>query len=90
MQLRTDTTLGEEWADYLKGVIPSNAPDVQVQECKLAFYAGAYVMFGLVSNASAEAPDEDTGARRLEAIRQECMDHFTNFGRRHGGVIGNR
>lgn len=29
------------WASYRAMVIPANAPDVQISECRRAFYAGA-------------------------------------------------
>jgi hypothetical protein len=84
MRLRDHTSVGEEWADYLKGIVPSGASAVQVEECKRAFYAGAYVMFGLVTADSLTSLDDDGAERRLQAIEKECVDYFKNFGRRHG------
>lgn len=85
VRLRSDTTVGEEWADYVANILrPAGAGEIQIEECKRAFYAGAFVMFGIVSNIGAEAPDEDTGAARLEQARRECVDYFKNFGKRHG------
>lgn len=33
------------WDSYRKMCIPTDAPDVQVRECRQAFYAGAAVLF---------------------------------------------
>lgn len=85
--LPKDTTLGEQWADYYEKLLrPAGAGEVQVEETRQAFYAGALCMFHLVSNAGANAPDgeagEEEGARRMEAILREAEDYFVALGKR--------
>lgn len=76
-------TVGEQWADYLRGVMPRGAPDVQIEECRRAFYAGALSMFHIVSAISASAVDDNTGAARLDTAYREVTDYFRNFQKRH-------
>lgn len=76
-------TIGEQWASYLAEVIPPEAPAVQVEECKRAFYAGAQGMFALVMEAVAPEDDDACGAR-LQGIEREMQDWLRLFKRREG------
>jgi hypothetical protein len=62
----------EEWRSYDRDVVPSTAGDVQREECRRAFYAGAWAAFCAVLAAS-EPPDEEECERRLEALQSEIM-----------------
>lgn len=35
------------WADYLARIVPAEAPQVQIHECRNAFYAGAVAAINL-------------------------------------------
>lgn len=39
--------LGEQWLSYWTAVKPDNAPPIQLQECRRAFYAGARALLSL-------------------------------------------
>lgn len=43
----TAKRLRDEWANYRERVVPVDAPPVQVQESRRAFYAGAQAFYGL-------------------------------------------
>ena len=65
----------EGWASYREKVFPPTAPEVQVTECKLAFYAGGLTMFNALNhrfaagvNMSADDIREVQGA--LKELRQ--------------------
>lgn len=46
-----------EWQQFCDKVISSHAPDVQVREMKLAFYAGVESLFSIYVNEVAKAVD---------------------------------
>lgn len=66
-------TVAESFATYRAKVIPPDAPDVQVEECQRAFYAGTYfTLMNLLHNIGDDSTTEDDGARELEKIKVEC------------------
>jgi hypothetical protein len=75
--------IGEEWASYQADVVPAEAPSVQREECKRAFYAGAQAMFWAVM-AATEPDDEDVCVAQLAAIEREMQDFLRLFKKREG------
>lgn len=58
-------TIKDDWESYQRDVLPINAPQVQVQECRRAFYAGAL---------AASCNIRDSGdLSSAEKYAQECM-----------------
>ena len=74
--------IGEAWAGYFGNVIPAGAGDVQIEECKRAFYAGGAAMFSAVLG-SAEL-EEDAAGSALEALDRELEDYLRLFKSREG------
>ena len=75
--------IGEAWASYLANVVaPAGAGDVQIEECKRAFYAGGAAMFSAVLE-SAEL-EEDGAQAALEALDRELSDYLRLFKSREG------
>lgn len=66
-------TVAESFDTYRAKVLPADASDVQVVECRRAFYAGAYFMLmnGLY-NVGDEATSEEDGIAVLEELKAEC------------------
>lgn len=64
----------DHWNDYRREVIPADAPAVQIQECRRAFYAGAQAFLACLLAASADDVGEDEGAALLETYVQELQD----------------
>jgi hypothetical protein len=60
----------EEWTDYLGKVVPKGADEVQVEECRRAFYAGAWAFYCLMMEASAHR-DEAQCEREIGGLRDE-------------------
>lgn len=78
---KTDArTIGEQWASYQAEVVPTVASDVQREECKRAFYAGANAMFSAVM--AAMAYDDTAAAARLQALDREMRDFIRLFAKR--------
>lgn len=69
-------TVQSQWNDYQKMVLPDNAPDIQIRECRNAFYAGFYgalmAMFGL----SAADESEEAAAYVLDSWDKECVAYM--------------
>lgn len=64
--------IDEGWRLYAEHALPTNAPRVQKQECKRAFYAGAGLLFEKLTNAV--GPDdvsEDAGVAIMAGVDDE-------------------
>jgi hypothetical protein len=71
-----DKPIAAEWFSYRTCVIPSNAPDIQVRECRMAFYAGAQAFFGIMMkylDPDAEPTDADM------VLLDRCKDELEAF-----------
>jgi hypothetical protein len=64
-------TIREAWLSYQRQVIPSNASDAQIVGSRFAFYAGAAVMFEMLSTVGEHVVSEDAGVAFIEALNQE-------------------
>lgn len=60
-----------QWQAYLALVVPDDAADVQREETRRAFYAGAFAMYSLML-AAAEHDDEAVIEERLAALEAEA------------------
>jgi hypothetical protein len=64
-------TIKESWESYEDLVIPKTAGPVQRHETKQAFYAGAFVVFGITEMVAEPYVPEDMGIAQLEALKAE-------------------
>lgn len=71
-------TVFEQWKSYERDVVPKNAPMIQREECRRAFYAGGYAAFGLVM-AATDPDDEDECEARLQALQDELESILTDL-----------
>lgn len=62
--------ISERWAEFRERVIDPNAPDVQVSEMRIAFYAGFKAM--LDANLELAMIDQLTAVRLLEQLHIEA------------------
>lgn len=72
MSAKHGSTLAAQWASYERLVIPATAGDLQRQETRRAFYAGAQDLFELLQHGVSAGPEftaEDE--RLLEAVDAE-------------------
>lgn len=75
MKVKAGHVMFDQWNSYMRGVIPKDAPRVQIQECRRAFYAGAQAAMGTFLVVGSEDVSEEQGAEWLEALRLE-LDAF--------------
>lgn len=70
--MRTET-VAESFETYRAQVLPAEASDVQVTECRRAFYAGAYfLLMNVAHNIGDESTSEEDGIVELEKLKAEC------------------
>src|SRR5262245_50577444 len=61
------------FASYRQHVIPPDAPPIQVEECRRAFYAGSYAMLmNVAANIGDASTSEEDGITQLEGLQAEC------------------
>lgn len=63
--------IAEAWASYRERVVPVEAGEVQVEECRRAFYAGASAAFYGIMAAASPGPEltaaDDAMAEKIDA-----------------------
>ena len=65
-------TIAEQWAAFEVLVVPKDAPPVQRQEMRRAFYAGAETMLRLSYSVGDKSISENAGVAMLEGWHDEC------------------
>lgn len=70
------------WRSYRDHVLPKNAPPVQMQETRRAFYAGAGLLFENLTNAvGADEVSEDAGVDIMAGVDDEIRQFFKDVER---------
>ncbi|HEY5566018.1 MAG TPA: hypothetical protein VIM81_02070 [Gammaproteobacteria bacterium] len=64
------------WQRYLRMVVPADAPDVQVNETRQAFFAGAAILFTALQFGVSEGDEVQPADERLMADIQAEIDTF--------------
>jgi len=68
------------WVGYQMAVLPKDAPDIQVQECRIAFFAGAQHVFGSIMTMLDPGDDvTDADLSRMEMIDLELAEFLKQF-----------
>lgn len=65
-------TIAAQWESFRAAVYPPGTSDVQLQECRRAFYAGAQGMQSILHELAAPEVSEDAGVAVLEGLKQEA------------------
>jgi len=74
-------SIAQAFATYRQHVIPDNASDVQIEECRRAFYAGSYaLLMNVAYNIGDDSTSEEEGVEQLEALKVECETFMRNVG----------
>lgn len=68
-------TVQDKWKGFSEAVMPKDASDIQTQEMKRSFYAGAFSMFSLMKEIS-DQHSEETAAKMLDTLDQESQAFF--------------
>jgi hypothetical protein len=66
--------MAEEWDKYARGVLPKDAPLVQKQETRRAFYAGAYsIFFRVIDSLAPESEPTEDDLKIMTALQEELQ-----------------
>ena len=68
------------WTSYRTEVMHPEAHEIQVNECKAAFYAGSLAIFQAILTAPDDV-SEELGADYLETLRKEIQATLEEMGR---------
>jgi hypothetical protein len=68
-------TVKKQWEDYRDKLIPDDASEIELRDCKQAFYAGMMSFFRLQFSITDDM-DEDTGAEMMDVWFSECEQFF--------------
>lgn len=69
-------TVYEEWASFALAVIPADAPPVQRQEMRRAFYAGCWSMLQTVKLLGTDVVSGDEAVAALEQREAEITEFY--------------
>ena len=68
--------------------LPPNAPQIQIDEMRNAFFAGAQHLFAsIIEMLDPEAEVTETDMRRMDAIEKELQNFYKEFVVKHKGKI---
>lgn len=68
------------WQTYAEKILPANAPSVQKQETRRAFYAGAWELLMCMQHLGEPDVSEDAGVEVLEATKREIETFVAKVG----------
>lgn len=75
------------WTGFRALVIPPSAPQLQVDEMKKAFYAGAHHFFAAVMSVMDDGDEpSDADLARMQNAAAELRSFAATFERRYGSV----
>lgn len=64
-------TIQKHWEGYKNLVLPPHASDIQIEECRRAFYAGAISCLNVMDSVGDESISENAGVEIIEGLHQE-------------------
>lgn len=66
--------IAAEWKSYREDVMAGDAPPIQVQECRRAFYAGAQAFLSLLmSKLEPDAEPTEADLQMMDEIHEELQ-----------------
>ncbi len=67
--------MAEQWDQFARAVLPPNAPAVQRQEMRRAFYAGAQgILFKVIQSFAPESEPTDADLQVMTDLERELSD----------------
>lgn len=68
--------MAKSWESFVRAVMPRNAPAVQRQEMRRAFYAGAWAMLCAFREIGEDSVSEDEGVAVMERLKTEVETFY--------------
>ena len=67
--------MAEQWDSFARAVLPRDAPAIQRQEMRRAFYAGAQgILHGVIAAFAPESEPTDEDLRMMESLEIELSE----------------
>ncbi len=66
--------INEAWETYRDGVLPKESLQVQIDECRKAFYAGAFSHHAITTGIGEPDVSEEHGMKLLSAVDEEIRE----------------
>lgn len=74
-------SIAQSFESYRREVIPPDAPPLQIEECRRAFYAATYnMLMTLLITVGDDSTDEEEGIATLERLKAECETFAASIG----------
>jgi len=73
-------TIKDQWGSFERLVLPVDAPPIQVQEMRRAFYGGAQIMLLALMEIGDNDVSEEAGANIIEGYSQEMSEFSKRIG----------
>lgn len=74
-------TMANEWRSFARAILdPIAAGDVQRQEMRRSFYAGAWSLMCILERIGDDDISEDVGTSWIESIKREIKDFQSRIG----------
>ena len=71
------------WHSYRKMAMPPDAPEIQIEECRLAFWAGSAILFqALLKMLDPGEEPTEADLAKMDAISKELNAFAATFGER--------
>ena len=77
-------TVQGEWQFNEALLVPKDAPEVQRQQTKLAFYAGCQAALRLLWNVGGDEVSEEAGAHLIQSWNDECDQFARDWAKSRG------
>ena len=71
-------TIEEEWKIFRKAVVPSDAGEIQVNEMKIGFFAGASILAFLILNMVKDTKEDKISMIKEMTTLMEELSSFAN------------
>lgn len=72
--LKKDLSIKQKWESFDRLVIDPNAPEIQREEMKKAFYAGIYSILCMQDFLISSSIPIELAAEQIELWNKECVD----------------
>ena len=73
------------WISYRAVVLHPQAPAVQIEECRIAFFAGAQHLFGsIMTTLEPGSEPTENDLKRMDLINAELDRFIAEFKKKHG------
>lgn len=73
-------SIQEQWDDFSKNIIPRGAGEIQRDECKKSFYAGALTMIEAMGEIATAGLSEQAEEATINGLQSEIVDFFETLG----------